>query len=148
MTLQDIVAMLEEKGCHASTAHLIDRIAADGSLVFPVETLDETYPLATNITGSIGASIDKAMIVKTTASLLSGHHGVREGTPALAWGECHHFKWMPGVLDVIEERSRHFRGLKLPWAEEGYQTSAKFTNGKLNFNDPTIKTRPAPLLGI
>lgn len=146
-TLQDIVAKLEAGGYDAATAHLIDRIAADGSLVAPGETLDGTYPLATNLTGSVGACIDKAVIVKTTASLLSGHHGLREGT-GLAWGECHHIKWLPGILEILEKRVPHLRRMGLPWSEEGRLICDKFVNGKLNFNDPSIKTWPAPLLGV
>lgn len=147
-TLQHMAAKLEAANCEAASCHLIDRIAADGSLVYPGETLDGTYPLACNLTRSIGAAYDKVAVVKPTTPLISGHHGVKEGTRSLAWGEYHHFKWLPGILEIIQQRSIHFRELKIPWAEEGYKTSAKFTNSKLNLNDPALKTWPAPLLGI
>ena len=147
-TLQDMVAKLEAGNFHAASCHFIDRFAADGSLVPPGEMLDSTYPLATNLTRITGACFDKTNLMRTTAPLLSGHHGVKEGVPSLAWGECHHFKWMPGILEIVEQRSLNFRNLRLPWAEEGFKTTAKFVNGKLNLADPDLKTWPAPLLGV
>jgi len=148
VTLQDMMARLEAGGYAASVCRLVDRFAADGSLVAPGETLDGTYPLATNLTESFGACCFKLNIVRTTLELRSGHHDTQHGAPLLAWGECHHFKWVPGILEILEERVHRLRKLNLPWSEEGIRTKAKFVNGKLNFKDPDLKTWPAPLLGI
>jgi len=147
-TLQDMVAKLEAGNFKAASCHLIDRIATDGSLVAPGETLDDTYPLAFNLTRAIGACFDKIAIVRTGTPLRSGHHGLADDSPVLAWGEFHHFKWLPGILALLDKRSTDLTRLGLPWAGEGWKVIDKFVDGKLNFNDPDIQTWPAPLLGI
>lgn len=146
LKVQDIAQKLETGSYTAATTFMIDRIAADGALAAPGPSLDDTYPLACNITQSVGGCPHKIMLVRSTTPLWSGHHYVGDDSRVLHYGECHHFKWMPGILELLMERYESYVKLELPWAVEGPKTLAKFVNGKLNFADPDIRTWPAPSL--
>jgi len=147
-TLQNMVVKLEAGKYTAASCHLIDRIAEDGSLAPPGAMLDITYPLAFNLTQAIGACPNKIAIVSARTPLQSGHHNVADGSPTLAWGEFHHFKWLPGIIELLVERSVYFTRLGLPWAAEGWRTAGMFIDGKLDLKNPAIKTWLAPPVGV
>lgn len=146
--LQEVAQNAQEEGYGAVTTFLADRIAQDGSLTPPGESLCETYPLACNLTESVGGCRHKILLARMSVPLWSGHHFVADKTPVKHYGECQHFKWQPGVLDFLMARYEAYTRLKLPWAIEGPKTVEKFVNGKLNMADPSIRTWPAVRLGI
>jgi hypothetical protein len=146
MSLLDMLDKLTAGGYVASTCHLLDRIAEDGSLADPGQILDTTYPTACDITAKVGGCIDKVALVRTDIPLHSGHHSVDSYAPTLAWGEFHHFKWLPGVLNFLVERSRNFERLGLSWFAEGFKTAELFQNGKLDLTKVT--TSRAPVIEI
>lgn len=146
MKLQDMRKMLEDGGFDASTCHLRDRISDTLRLVDPGPVLDQTYPLVCNITSLVGGCMNKVALVKSSVPIGSGHHGLVERRPTLAWGEYHHFKWLPGVLDLVVERSKNFERLGLSWYAEGLKTAALFQDGKLVSD--LVMTERAPVIDI
>jgi hypothetical protein len=140
---------LARQGYQAAMTCLTDRIAADGTLPPPGPTLDETYPLACNLTDLLGALCDKVMLVRSDVPLWPGHHTiVNPFTPFRSWGQVHHFKWLPGILSVLRERYACY--LKLPkpshYAHESLGATTFFSQDRLDL--ARVRTWPAVPIGI
>ena len=146
MTLPELVLRLDRGGYAGAHCSLVDRVAAGGLLVSPGYSLEASYPLACDLTRTLGANCHKVPVVQAGVKLLSGHHRLAGARPCLDIGELHHFKWRLGVESYLRARYKTLLGLRLAWAKESLDGAERCAGGRVRLDGLRIWIPPA--LGI
>lgn len=130
---------------------MVDRIAATGQFpaIDPDNTLDEQFPFQCDLTEACGAMSSKIFLSRGDLEVTNGHHWLNNGNVSILrdGGEVHHFKWTSGIIGRLQNRLKHFREQRLPWAEESARLLKVIENG-INLTDHNLKVRIAQSLGI
>lgn len=130
---------------------MVDRIAATGEFpaIDPDRGLDEQFPLQCDLTEACGAMTSKIFLSRGNLEVTNGHHWPNSGNVSIMrdGGEVHHFKWTSGIIGRLQNRLKHFREQRLPWAEESARLLKVIENG-INLTDHNLKVRIAQSLGI
>lgn len=112
--LTDVIAACETGGYDHVKGALLDRVAADGSLIAlnPSESVWTQYPLAGLVTLRIpGAGSSKVTLALGRVQLHLGQHGALTGRPMPAeeaFPQVHHFKWNDSVLPRLIRREQAY----------------------------------------
>lgn len=111
----------EDEGAHYVGGHLVDQVAANGSLL-PVPrlptTLREAFPASRRITGTIlGCFTSKVCLARGHLAIGGGHHfalapGARPSSQAI---EVLHYKWHSRVLRRLSRRVQDYRQQGSPY---------------------------------
>ena len=149
--LIDLASRAMASGYTAVHGPMVDRIAATGQFpaIDPDNTLDEQFPFLCDLTEACGAMSSKIFLSQGHLEVENGHHWLNNGNVSIMrdGGEVHHFKWTSGIIGRLQNRLKHFRGQRLPWAEESAKLLKVIENG-INLADPNLKVRIAQALGI
>src|ERR1044072_2353874 len=113
--IHEILAECEDEGYDFVAGCLVDRLSEDGS--FPeVETtrsIWEQFPLGSMITWTLEcANPRKVVAAKGYVEVEQGQHGVirGRGCPVEKYFiPVHHFKWVNGIIEELEQRVEKFR---------------------------------------
>jgi hypothetical protein len=149
--LIDLASKAMASGYPAVHGPMVDRIAATGQFpaIDPDKTLDEQFPFQCDLTEACGAMSSKIFLSRGNLEVTNGHHQLNNGNVSIMrdGGEVHHFKWTSGIVGRLQNRLKHFRAQRLPWAEESATLLKVIENG-INLADPNLKARIAQALGI
>lgn len=151
-TFRDVLAVAEAGGFKALHGRVIDRVSIDGRLVEPKKTLDATFPVACDLTASIGACCEKIVMATGEQPIQPGRHDtpIRFEQPERFWAnaaEVHHFKWRPHCVPVMRDKSIRYKAQGLGWAGESDKLLALCEHG-INLENPAINARPAKRIGV
>lgn len=147
--LHELAALAEAAGCGAINGQLIDRIASDFSLpeVRPDDSLDDKFPLASDITKSTDSCPNKCPLARCDVSITPGHHFAdikKFDLPDLV----HHFKWTSGLTSRLARRCKILEECSVPWVKEPKLQMEMVQDGKLCFDGyPNINIRAATRIG-
>jgi hypothetical protein len=145
--LSDLVYELERKGYDAAHGIFFDRIAADGTFPEIGNSLDDTFPLACDLTHCAGLCNRKITIARSALDITPGHHDAR-GKILFHAAEVHHFKWHKGVRENVTLALKHL-------TQQGFRTPVKqmphllkLIDKQIDIQNPKLRTRIASKLGI
>lgn len=147
-SLDQVVVQAEAKGHTAVHGTFYDRIARDGK--FPpirlLHSLDSTFPMACDLTRSLGANFNKVPLSRSDLLVESGHHWSKGN---IWWNQCevHHFKWSEGLIERLRERDLYFTAQGLPWSGESARFLQVIQEDEYR-DDPNFCYREARKLGI
>ena len=147
-TLSEIVREAEDRGFGAVHGQLVDRIAADGSLPDVQGLLDETFPLACDLSRCAGVPCRKIVLARGHVEIAPGHHLAASVRTWHNMAEVHHFKWVNGVREELAARGERYARLNLPWADECLRVLELIQNGGIDLSHPGLKMRTASMLGV
>lgn len=155
-TMPEVIEEAESRSCLAVTGAegeaFVDRVAEAGFPPVPEYgkgTLDETFPLATDLTRACGCGTSKVALARQDVTILSGHHHTIRGVPKLVNSvDVHHFKWNSNVIRLLHKRHLAYHSQKLPHAPESSRFIELFLNDSNWRSRPDINARPAQKLGI
>ncbi len=149
----DLRSVLEEcdaKGFDYVEGGFIDRLASDGGFapVLPNGSIWEQFPLGGYIsTPILDANPNKIVAAKGHVKLVSGQHAAASGRGCPVeecYVEVHHFKWVAGIIQRLEQRAAFYREQRDPlWRE-----SAKFLDyvrangGRIDITDALFHIAP------
>jgi hypothetical protein len=137
----------ERAGARYVEGHLVDRVAADGTLppLRPGESLDWQFPLRGNLTGPLlHAATTKAVLVKGSTPTGPGQHAVvgphRRYCEACV--QVHHFKWRAGLIEKLAQRveERRTRG-NLWWQQSQHFLDHFRVRGRIDVDDKRFNFR-------
>jgi hypothetical protein len=142
-----VVRKAKRRGLGAVHGVFFDRIASDGSFPAIGGSLDETFPLACDLTARFGFLCDKIAVARSNVPITSGHHKAR----AKLWRhgvEVHHFKWSKGIDNVVRDSYVRAKTQGRSWSARHYPKMMNFVRKRLNLLAPRLNVRPAAKLGI
>lgn len=145
-TMPQIIAEAEAGGFNAVHGTFYDRLARNGKFPPLGASLDDTFPLAADVTKAMGATTSKVPLSRSDLGVESGHHSTK-GKPWWNQVEVHHFKWTEGIVERLRERDLYFTAQRLPWSGE----SIRFLNAVLEDDfkhNPNYRWREARKIGI
>lgn len=146
------VEALKAEGMVALMGEFHDRVSPDGAFrpvpPFGQATLDETYPMAVDLTKHCGGLTSKSVLLRPDIFIHIGHHRIDYELEPLArkGAEVHHFKWHGGVLDTLEVRRRNLSAQKAGWVSET-EWLLEFLNRKGWWRYSFLKMREARKIG-
>jgi hypothetical protein len=148
-TIPGVIKEAAERSCDAVHGVFFDRIAADGSFPEIEGSLDETFPLACELTRYCGPCCQKIVIAKVHVEIDGGHHSAKGAKNVWAnAAEVHHFKWSRTILEVVQDKYRRAKAQRRPWAEKQAPMLLNILKDKIDINNPHLNVRKAVLLGI
>jgi hypothetical protein len=149
----DLRSILEEcdaKGFDYVEGGFIDRIASDGGFapVLRNRSIWEQFPLGGYIsTPILDANPNKIVAAKGHVKLVPGQHAALSGRGCPAeecYVEVHHFKWVAGIVERLEQRVAFYKEQHDPL----WQESAKFLDyvrahdGRIDITDSLFHIAP------
>ena len=144
-TLEDC----ERRGYEYVTGCLVDRLSADGTLapLRPDAPIWQQYPLGGFLTYPLcGGDPRKVVAVKGRVPLGPGQHSALggRGCPIQEhFVPVHHFKWIAGLLEYLQERAASRRALGDPcWVESDRFTAYYERRGHVDLDDPNLMVAP------
>ncbi len=146
-TLPEAVEEAERRGCEAVHGVFCDRISADGSFPEINGPLDDTFPLACNLTARTGHCREKIVLARSHVRITSGHHSAA----AKVWRNValvHHFKWSRGVDARVVANYRTAQAKGIAWMLHALPPVLEVIANGVNLSDPRLRVAPAPKLGI
>lgn len=156
-TFPEMIEAALAQNCHAVTgaegAAFVDRVAPVGFPSIPHyerarTLLDDTFPLATDLTRSCGCGTSKVALARNDVTIFSGHHFC-QGHPCLVNSvDVHHFKWNANVIGLLTRRHLAYHAQRLPHAPESSRFMHLFMSNPNWRELPDVKIRPATKLGI
>jgi len=146
-SLLEIAQQAESRHCDAVHGVFFDRIAADGTFPKIDGTLDDTFPLACDLTRCFGGCCQKIVLARNHVKISSGHHRAK-GKIWRDGAQVHHFKWHHGIQDVIKDRHQRFKQQGLRWAARELPLTEKLIAKRINLQDPRLHLRKAGKLWV
>lgn len=144
--LSEVIKYCEQRGHDYIRGVVIDRISADGG--FPEledeEKIWQQFPLGGLITYVIlGAQIRKVVAAKGGIPLVQGQHFALKGRGCPVRDclvQVHHFKWIKGLIQRLEERVEQFKkGGRPHWVESQRFVSYYYSHGgRIQLDDPRL----------
>ena len=153
-SLPAMVIGLERSGIDATQHLFADRLANDLSFSPISGSLDDTFPLKSNLSEIMGCAASKIGLIRHDISTIVGHHHCLTPPNAHYWKilkndfETHHFKWVSGIVDRIRERIELFDRIGVSYVSESKKFLTFIKDGKLDPETPGLKIEPAVKLGI
>jgi len=145
--LMTVAENAERCGYEAVHGTFFDRIAIDGSFPDIEGKLDDKYPMACDLSNSVGLSSGKITLAKSHVAITAGHHNAK----AVTWfdqAEVHHFKWVKGVHKIVRDKYARYSAQGLPWAKAQLPRLLRSIETRIDISDPRLKVRPAAKLGV
>lgn len=145
--LRELIREMEDKNDWAIHGHILDRVAADGSLakVVPDCNIGEQFPIGCRLTGRVfGANTRKIMLCRGRVRVNPGNHN----TFNARFGRCpigdqsqyiaHHFRWTDTLIPRLRSRLLG-NGIGKPYRAEIKRFFAYWEkHGKIDLTDPRI----------
>lgn len=142
----DLIPTLEDcdrRGYEYIEGCFLDRVARDGSFpaVLPNESIWRQFPLAGLISGPLlHANPNKVVAAKGRIKLGPGQHFALSGAgcpPEDLYVPVHHFKWVQGILERLEQRAefRRQRGDRYWEESRRFVDHCRVRDGRLDIDD-------------
>jgi hypothetical protein len=143
----DVARQAEILGVCAVGGSFCDRVSLTGCFPSIGNTLDQTYPLACDLTRFLGGKTSKVVLVKGNVNLGAGHHMCNTKTFKLA--EVHHFKWINGVMERIQARYQLYVQTEVSYAKKLINLQKLVGDAKrIPLELPELNVRQARRIGI
>jgi hypothetical protein len=144
--MTSILEHCERQGYEYIEGCFLDRLARDGS--FPAVSANESIWLQFPLAGIVSASVlqanpNKIVAAKGRVRLGAGQHYALSGRgcpPEELYIPVHHFKWVSGILERLEQRAefRRERGDRYWEESQRFIDYCHAHNGRLDIGDPSF----------
>jgi hypothetical protein len=145
-SLPSVFEECERKGYDYIQGCLVDRIAADGRLneLLYDKPIEDQFPLGSIFTYSVLGGLPlKITAAKAHVKILAGNHFAR-GVLGCPITECfvqvNHYKWVSGLIERMEQRSRDEEWKGLAYKSECCKFVEYYhaNNGRIDITDPNL----------